>query len=65
MDMKSKLQKGRATNPFTKASKLSSDPILELVKHLARISAENDYNKLTETSSLPYNALSKKGPSHD
>jgi len=65
MDMKSKLQKGRATKPFADASRFTPDPILELVRHLARISAEKDYKELTETSSLPYNALNKKGLDND
>lgn len=61
MSRKSKHQKGRASKPFAEASQFTPNAITELVKHLARISAENDYKKLTETSNVPYDTRNEKG----
>lgn len=61
MNRKSKHQKGRASKPFAEASQFTPNAITELVRHLARISAENDYKKLTETSNVSYDAPNEKG----
>lgn len=61
MKRKSKHQKGRASKPFAEASRFTPNAIEDLVRHLARISAENDYKNLTETSNVSYDTPNEKG----
>jgi len=49
-------------NPFGDASNPEKDNLLELVRLLARIAADNDYNELLEESKSSYNGPKQKGP---
>ena len=54
-------QKG-LKDPFGDASNPEKDNLLELVRLLARIAADNDYNKLLDESKSSYNGPKEKGP---
>lgn len=49
-------------DPFCDASAPDTDNLLELVKLLARIAADNDYNELLGESKSSYTGPKKKGP---
>ena len=49
-------------DPFGDASNPEKDNLLELVRLLARIAADNDYNKLLDESKSSYNGPKEKGP---
>lgn len=49
-------------DPFSDASAPDTDNLLELVKLLARIAADNDYNELLGESKPSYTGPKKKGP---
>lgn len=60
-----KSQKGSVTQPFAVSSDPSKDALHALVKHLARISAENDIKKVSTKSNKGYTGKKTKGPEHD
>ena len=47
---------------FDNAVKQNSPELLELVRHLARISAENDYKAFLKKTGMRYSDDRKKGP---
>nr|WP_323782649.1 hypothetical protein [Amylibacter sp.] len=58
-------QKGAVTQPFAVSSNPPKDALHELVKHLARISAEKDMNSVSRKSNKGYTEKKQKGPNHD
>lgn len=54
--------KGGLSKPFADVSTTPRDELKELVKLLARISADKDYNELLETSKSSYDGPEEKGP---
>lgn len=65
MKKRNKASKERVTPPFDAAARLQIEQITDLVKHLARISAENDHERLTDPGKLRYSIREKKGPKND
>lgn len=57
----SKARKGNLTKPFNAASGTAHPHVKELVKHLARISAARDFEKLQNKSNPSYNLPPTKG----
>ncbi|MDJ0825092.1 MAG: hypothetical protein QNJ16_06260 [Rhodobacter sp.] len=57
-----KHNKGGLAEPFGGAAAPQNGELRELVKLLARIAAEKDYNELLETSKTSYDGPEKKGP---
>jgi hypothetical protein len=60
-----KSQKGSVAQPFAVSSKPPKDALHQLVKHLARISAEKDMKSVSRKSNKGYTAKKQKGPNHD
>lgn len=54
-------KKGDLTKPFNTASGTIHPHVKELVRHLARISAAHDFEKLKNMSNTAYNQPPKKG----
>lgn len=50
---------------FAVASSAVDPRIVELVRHLARVAADNDYKTLTEADKLRNDGPRKKGPKND
>jgi len=51
---------GEMRNAFSNSASLLDANIDALVRHLARIAAENDYKKLQKTGKIPYSSLIQK-----
>lgn len=60
-----KSQKGSVTQPFAVSSDPPKNALHELVKHIARISAEKDLNSISQKSNKGYTEKKQKGPNHD
>ncbi len=54
------LIEGEMRNAFSGSASLLDANIDALVRHLARIAAENDYKKLQKTGRIPYSSLKQK-----
>lgn len=52
-------------NDFVNAASISDPRITELVRHLARVSADKDYKEVTDSRKARYNRPAKKGPQND
>lgn len=65
MSKRDKTPKGPVARPFEAAARLPSDQITDLVRHLARISAENDHKSLRDSSKTSYTPREKKGPKNE
>ena len=61
MDDFTKAQKGTLTKPFNIASDVTHPHVKELVRHLARIAAAQDFKKLHAVSKVRYNLPPAKG----
>lgn len=55
-------KENRTTLDFSVASVHHNQTVVELVRHLARISAENDYKAFLKTVENRYSGGLKKGP---
>jgi hypothetical protein len=53
---------GRTISDFRDVSPFHHDAIHDMVRHLARISAQNDYNDFLKLHKMRYNPDSRKGP---
>lgn len=53
---------GFAAQGFSEAAISKDLALIELVRHLARISAENDYNAFLESLGMSYSGGAQKGP---
>lgn len=60
-DHSTKTTKGKLSKPFNTASGKIHPHEKELVRHLARISAAKDFEKLQNMSNSRYNSPSTKG----
>jgi hypothetical protein len=60
-----KSQKRSVTQPFAVSSLPPKDALHQLVKHLARISAEKDMNSISQKSNTGYTEDKQKGPTYD
>ena len=65
MDKDTKAREVRRAALFSSASKSPHPSTYELVKHLARMAAENDYKTLTDMSNGRYTGSRTKGLNHD
>lgn len=59
------LVEGKLRNAFSDSSSMLDTNIHELVRHLARMAAENDYKKLLKTGKIPYSFPKKKENNYD
>lgn len=58
---KTKNYRGGLAEPFGKAASPTTNELRELVRLMARIAADKDYNKLLEMSNPDYTPRQKKG----
>lgn len=54
-----------AAKDFVNAASISDPRITELVRHLARVSADKDYKEVTDSRKVRYSSPAKKGLKND